>query len=183
MSQKSTRQSDSGTFTLDGTDYGSKSGGPQPLAGLTGLSSGTSFQLTGDAMNPGVQSSTGTISPVAGDLYRKVYGTEPFLVGLGDGSGPKFAVNVDSQTGEVTYPTGNFNNTNVGSGAGGFGYGAPLDPSALGQSAARNQTGSGRMQLRGENFTPGILQQLTGGSSQGNNLIALLQKMKVGSAS
>ena len=173
MSQKSTKQNGTGVFTLDGTDYGSKSGGPQPLAGLTGIGSGTDFQLTGDAMNPGVTTSTGTISPVAGDMYKQVYGTDPFIVGSGD-----YAFNIDGiKTGNMIQPGA------TTQGSGNFGYGAPLDPSALGQGAVRNQTGSGRMQLRGENFTPGILQQLTGGSSQGNNLIALLQKMKVGSAS
>lgn len=171
MSTKNSKSNGQGVFTMDGTDYGSKSGGPQPLAGLTGLSSGTDFQLTGDAMNPGIQSSTGTISPVAGDMYKQIYGTDPYLVGSGD-----YAFNVDGvKTGNMIQPSGT-------QGTGNFGFGSPMDASAMGQGSQPHQTGSGKVRLQAENFTPGMMASLTGGSTQGNNLIALLQKMKAGSA-
>jgi hypothetical protein len=160
------RTDGTGTFTLDGTDYGSKSGGPQPLAGLTGLNSGMNFSLQGPTSN--VDQMSVNNNPVALST-NNLNGDNPLVIGSGNYA---FNVNTDAN-GNITAPT---------SGGGNLGYGAPLDPSALGQSAQRNQTGSGRVSLKDVSFAPGILQQLNSGSSQGNNLIALLQKMKAGSA-
>lgn len=172
MSQNNKQKNGTGVFTLDGTNYGSTSGGPQPLAGLTGLGSGTDFQLSGSTNlnGPGVTTSDGMISPVASDIYKKLYGSDPYIVGS-----QGYAFNLDGVTpGNTNVSTGDTQ------GSGNFGMGAPLDPSALGQGAQQHQTGSGRVQLKDVSFTPGLLQQLNSGTSQGNNLISLLQKMKVG---